>query len=338
MGRPARLKDVAADTGFSETTISRYLNNSINLPDSTCRRIDEAVVRLGYRPNPQARSLSRGRSDQIGLVIPDLGNPFFAQVAAMVERAAAARGLGVLLCTTSNQRERELDYLRRLQQNQIDALLFVTNHGHDAAVAAAINAATGVVLLDEDVIGTVAPKIFAENEHGAWLATAHLLEHSHRAIAIINGPKGLMSAQERACGVRQAVDGVEGAHVTVEYPGAYSREHGRLSAARLLLEHPETTAVFTANDEILVGLLEVFRDQGVAVPKQISVITFDDVEPLHLFSPPISAIRQDVARMGQRAVEVSMASPRKNPPTSIVERIAIDLVLRASVTRPRRGP
>ena len=337
LAKASRLKDVAADTGLSEATVSRHLNNSIILPDSTRRRIDEAVARLGYRPNSHARSLSRGRSEQIGLVIPDLTNPFFAQVAAMVERAADARNLGLLLCTTSNRRDRELDYIRRLRQNQIDGLLFITNHGDDGSIAAAINSAPGIVLLDEDVAGTVAPKIFAENEQGGWLGGRHLVEHGHRAVAVISGPVGLGSSHERAGGARRAVEAAAGGRVTAEYFGAYSREHGRASAARVLREQPETTAVFTGNDEILVGVLEVFRDQGIAVPGQMSVITFDDVEPLHLFAPPITAIRQDVESMGCRAVDVllALADGAQQWP---VQRIAVDLIPRASVAAPRHQP
>ncbi len=330
-----RLKDVAADTGLSETTVSRYLNNSISLPDATRLRIDEAVARLGYQPNSHARSLSRGRSDQIGLVIPDLANPFFAQVAATVERAADARGLGLLLCMTSNRQERELDYIRRLRQHQIDGLLFVTNHGDDGSIAAAINAAHGIVLLDEDVAGTIAPKIFADNEHGGWLAGRHLIEHGHTAITLIGGPLGLMSAQERQAGARRAIESTDRARVVAAYPGAYSREHGRVSGARLLREHPATTAVFTANDEILVGVLEVLRDQGIRVPDEMSVITFDDVEKLHLFAPPVSAIRQDVTLMGYRAVQALMDCSRPCGIMARLERIAVDLVVRASVGPPR---
>ncbi len=330
MAKAARLKDVAAETGLSEATVSRYLNSSISLPPSTRQRIDEAVARLRYKANPQARSLSLGRSDQIGLVIPDLANPFFAQIAAVIELTADACGLGLLLCTTSNRRTREMEYIHRLQQNQIDGLLFITNHDDDGSVAAAINATRGIVLLDEDVVGAITPKIFADNERGGRLAAQHLIEHGHRVIGIISGPLGLMSARERTQGVRHAVNKSRDAVISVEYTGNYTRDHGRISAARLLQEHPGTTALFTGNDEILVGVLEVLRDQGVSVPDMMSIVTFDDVEPLHLFNPPISAIRQDVAGMGNRAVHLLIDSSSSQR-TFVTERIMVDLVVRASV-------
>jgi LacI family transcriptional regulator len=336
--RAVRLKDVATETGLSEAAVSRYLNRTLNLPAETRTRIDEAVARLGYRANPNARSLSRGRSDQIGLVIPDLANPFFAQMAATVERAADARGLGLLLCMTSNRRERELDYIRRLHQHQIDGLLLLTNHADDGSIAGAINAAGDIVLLDEDVAGTDVPKIFADNEQGGWLAVSHLIEHGHRSIALISGPDGLMSTDQRAAGARRAIAATAGACVTMECRGEYSRAHGSAAAAALLGAGARTTAVFTANDEILVGLLEVFHERGVRVPDDMSVITFDDVETLHLFAPAISAVRQDVAGMGQRAVQV--LTERRRPPDRAprTELIAVELVPRASVGPPRRGP
>ena len=332
MAGTARLKDVAAAAELSPATVSRHLNGSLRLPDSTRQRIEEAVVRLGYRPNPHARSLSRGRSDQIGLVVPELANPSFARLADATEAAARERGLGLLLCTTANQPERELDYLRRLRGQHMDGLLFLTNHADDGTLAAAVNAAERVVLLDEDVPGATVPKVLADNERGGWLAGQRLLHAGHRALAIIAGPPGLLSAAERSSGFHRAVRDQVGASVTAEYHGAYSREHGRMAARRLLHEAPRTTAVFTANDEILVGLLEVAAERRLPLPGHMSVVTFDDAGPLHLFNPAVTAVRQDLPGMGRRAVDLLLA-PERDPGRTC--RIGVSLVERASVAPPR---
>ncbi len=331
MAVTVRLKDVAAETDLSPATVSRHLNGSLRLPENTRQRIDEAVLRLGYRPNPHARNLSRGRSDQIALVMPELANPFFARLADAIERAAHERGLGVLLCTTSNQPEREVDYLRRLRGQHMDGLLFLTNHADDGTLAAAINAAERVVLLDEDVLGTTVPKVLADNERGGWLAARCLLENGHRALAVIGGPSGLMSTIERSAGFRRAVREQPGAVVTAELPGAYTRGHGREAGRRLLRDTPGITAVFTANDEILIGLLEVLDEAGLSVPGDLSVVTFDDVGPLHLFKPAVTAVRQDVEGMGRRAVAALLA-PRRFGSSP---RVGVTLVERASVAPPR---
>ena len=328
MASTARLKDVAAATDLSPATVSRHLNGTLQLPDSTRRRIEDAIVRLGYRPNPHARSLSRGRSEQIGLVLPELANPFFAHLADAIEGAAVEHGLGVLLCTTSNRPERELDYLRRLHGHHMDGLLFLTNHADDGTLADAINAVAGIILLDEDVPGTDVPKVFADNAHGGMLAARHLLDAGHRILAVVGGATGLLSTRERSAGFRDAVARQPGAVLAAEYLGSYTREHGRASAVRLLREQADVTAVFTTSEEILIGLLEVLRDGGLRVPDDISVVTFDDIGPLHLFGPAITAVRQDLTAMGRRAVALLQGSGKGRP---VVERIAVSLTERASV-------
>jgi Bacterial regulatory proteins, lacI family/Periplasmic binding proteins and sugar binding domain of LacI family len=166
MARSATLSDVAKAAKLSPTTVSRHLNGSINLPEDTVRRIDAAIAALRYRPNPHARSLGRGRSDTIGLVIPDIANPFFAKLAAAVEIAADTSGLGVMLCSTFNRQARELDYIDRLRKNFVDGLLFATNHVDDGALAASVNASSGVVLVDEDIPGSRGPKVFCGQRTG----------------------------------------------------------------------------------------------------------------------------------------------------------------------------
>src|ERR1700712_706088 len=134
----ARLRDVAAAAFVSVAAVSRYLNGTLVLPTETAQRVNDAIKHLDYRPNPHARRLSMGRSDTIGLVVPDIANPFFAQLADAVERAAAARGLDLMLCATRNQPQRELDYIAWMRRNHMDGLLFATNHTDDGSLARAI--------------------------------------------------------------------------------------------------------------------------------------------------------------------------------------------------------
>ena len=127
------LKDVAKAAGVSVPTVSRFLNGSLRLPEPTARRIEAAIAALNYRPNPHARRLSLGRSDTIGLVVPDIANPFFAQFVAAVEAEADRRGLGVSLFATLNRPGREIGYLQLLERNHVDGLIFLTNHPDDGA-------------------------------------------------------------------------------------------------------------------------------------------------------------------------------------------------------------
>ena len=334
MVKAVTLQQVARAARLSPAAVSRYLNGSLSLPLPTRMRIERAVRELGYSPNPHARSLSRGRSDAIGLVIPELDNPFFSRLAAAIERAAETSGLAVMLCSTSNKVDREVNYIEKLKASFVDGLLFATNH-HDAdgALAAAINGAGRVVLVDEDVPGTDVSKIFSDNIEGGYLAGRCLVGAGHRRLAYIAGPRGLMSAKERGEGFREAVrTSASGATIVEEVYGGYTVEHGSEAIAHILANAPDVTAVFAGSDAILVGILRILADRGVAVGDGISIVTFDDAGPLELLSIPVTAIRQPVETMGERRSRLILetinggASPK-------VERLPVELVVRKSVRR-----
>jgi LacI family transcriptional regulator len=335
MSKPPSLGDVARAARLSPAAVSRYLNGSLTLPHATSRRIDDAIAKLNYRPNPHARSLSRGRSDTIGLVVPEIANPFFSKLAAAVEKAADEAGLGVMLCSSLNCAERELDYIERLRKNFVDGLLFATNHSDNGSLATAINGASSVVLLDEDVDGTDVSKVFSDNEQGGELAARHLIEAGHKHIAFIGGPVGLMSSRERALGCRRAVNSSQsGAKITIELFGDYAISHGREAMAEILNRHADVTAVFAASDEILIGMLSVLRECGLHVGDHLSVVTFDDAGPLHLLDPPITAIRQSIDDIGRRALAL-IQNGLSGAVERVTERVPVELVVRSSVVAPR---
>lgn len=330
----ATLRDVARAAGLSVTAVSRYVNGSLTLPSETAARIDAAIADLNYRPNPHARSLSLGRSNTIGLVIPDIANPFFARLAAAIEEAADARNLGVLLCATLNRPGREHDYLERLRRNHVDGLIFVTNHPDDGSLAKAIGNRERIAILDEDVEGADVPKVFCDNFGGAYAAARHLVEAGHRRIAFLGGPRGMMSTRERLAGCRKALQeaGPE-AVIAAETFGAYSVEQGRVAADELLGNLGGATAVLAASDGMAVGFMEILGERGMRVPDDLSIITFDDVEPVHLFNPPLTAIHQPVEEMGRRGVEIVAAQGGSAAPPA-EEHLACQLISRASVSAP----
>ena len=325
-----KLGDVAKAAQLSSAAVSRYLNGSLRLPPETSRRIDAAVKVLGYRPHPHARSLSLGRSDTIGVLLPEIANPFFSRLAAAVEVAADARGLGVMLCTSLNKPHREIDYLAQLRRNLVDGVLLATNHPDDGALARAVNEAGSVVLVDEDIEGTDVFKVFCDNELGGGLAGRHLLDFGHRRFAYVGGPRGLMSARARGAGFAATI-GEGGGSVVPDYFGDYSRRHGEAAICDILERHPEVTAVFAGSDEILTGVLHVLRDRGKQVGPDVSLVTFDDVGPLDLMDPPITAIRQPVEEIGRLAVERILDGFTG----SGTDKLPVSLIARASVAAPR---
>lgn len=336
--KAASLKDVANAAGVSVTTVSRLLNGSLTLPDETRERIEAAIRDLHYQPNPHARRLSRGRSDTIGLVVPDIANPFFATFVAAVEEEADSRGLAVSLFATLNRAGREVAYLELIEHKHVDGLIFVTNHADDGQLARLISKAGKVVVADEDVPGADAPKLFCDNEQGGYLAGRHLAEHGHRDVLFVGSAEEMISGRRRFDGLHRALSEHWRQDIApASYRGAYTIEFGREAAHRFVAEGMPATAIFATSDEITIGLIEVFRAEGISVPGDVSVIGFDDIAPFHLFATPVTAIRQPVRAIGRRSLALlvetnwqDLVSPAPH------ELLPVELVVRESVAPPAK--
>lgn len=332
------LKDVAGAAGVSVTTVSRLLNGSLILPAETRKRIEDAIRDLNYRPNPHARRLSRGRSDTIGLVVPDIANPFFATFVAAVEEEADGRGLAVSLFATLNRTGREVAYLELLERKHVDGLIFVTNHPDDGGLATLINQVGKVVVVDEDVPDADAPKLFCDNVQGGYLAGRHLAEHGHRRVLFVGTPETMLSGSRRLAGLRRAlVEHWGGDAEIVTYRSAYTIEFGRAAAERFLDEGMPATAIFASSDEISIGMIEVFRSRGISIPGDVSIVGFDDVAPFHLFAPPITAVRQPVRAIGKRSLALLLETNWQDLASPAPEELMpVEIVVRESVAPPAK--
>jgi LacI family transcriptional regulator len=330
------LKDVAKEAGVSTATISRHLNGSLDLPEATRARIEAAVSKLSYHPNPHARRLSLGRSDTIALILPDIANPFFAKLAAAIEMAAEIHKSMVLLHATFNKSEREVAALRRAAQNQVDGVIFITNRAPEAQVAQALNDFSRAVILDEDVPGGQAPRLLCDNELGGVLAGQHLRAAGHRHVAYFGGGADLHSTQTRLAGLRSGLtqNGEAGIEPTL-FVGDHSPTSGRVLAEEFLSQANHETAIFSGSDELTVGILEVFHDRGIRVPDDFSLISFDDARSLHLFAPAITSVRQPVDLLGARAVEILFSDTWDQPDfKALTELMPVTLIERRSVSAP----
>ncbi len=337
MAKVSTIREVAERADVSRATVSRYLNGSLNLPPDTARRVDEAVRALNYRQNSLARRLSLGSSETIGLAMPEVANPFFAELADAVEEAASRFGYGLSLCITRNQPGREALYLHWLDTRHLDGLIFATNRLDDGSLRALIGERANIVLIDEDVPGTDVPKVFVDNVEGGYLATRHLLEAGHTQIAHVTGPEGLFTVQERLAGYQQALASADIPYdPALVFFGSYDRSFGREAAAELVARDEPPTAVFAASDYIAVGMLEALRSQGLEIPGFMSIVGFDDMEFASLLMPPITTLNQSAAELGRTAVTLlaSMLGDAPSVPAA-VHRLPVTLTVRASVGPPR---
>lgn len=327
----ATLSDVATVAGVSPTTVSRYLNNNIALPAATRERIDAAIQQLDYRPNLLAKRLSTGRAEAIGLVTPDIGNPFFAQLAAVVESEAERHGYAVYMTSTHGDRAREIEAIRRMRDRHVDGLILMSNRPDDGSLARLLADDDKVVLMDEDVPGIGLSRVFVENEVGAYLATRHMIAAGHRHIALIGGPPGLLSVRERLAGYERAM-----AEAGLEVHGAdimlqdYSRSFGRAATEAILAQSKVPSAIFASSDYLAVGVLQALQNAGLSVPKDMSLVGFDDMPFAEMVNPPLTTVRQPVAEMGRVAVEQLMAL-LDGTAAAPLTRLPVDLVVRRSV-------
>ena len=336
----ANLKQVAERAGVSPATVSRYLNGTLALPEPTRSAIDEAIRALNYHPNPFARSLSRGRADLLQMVVPEIKAPFFAALVASVENAAFDRGQELAISVTLNRPGREQRYLDRVSDRHVDGLIFVTNHPEVAPLKSRIDAARRVVLLDEDVPGADAPRLFCDNDGGGHMAGQHLARHGHREIGVIGAGDDMHSGAARFRGFMRALDEYVGADARVHRKsGTYTIEDGSRLCAELLDESPRITAIFAMSDELVIGTLSELARRGLRVPADISVIGFDDILPLDYFATPITAIRQPVEALGACAVEMLLNTDWDDPKArSRVEILPVTLVERSSVASVPPAP
>jgi LacI family transcriptional regulator len=323
----AKLRDVAREAGLSVATVSRFLNGRIELPEDTCRRIEEAARRLDYVPNAIARRLSAGASETIGLITTDIGYSFFASIASAAEAEAAEFGYSLAIFNSRNETERELQLLSRIADRQIDGAL----------LAQRINRLHHVVLLDEDVPGTAVPRVFADNVEGGRLAGRHLLDLGHRMIAFVGGPAGMISVEERLHGFRSALaDQDVAVEPSMILKGPFNDQFGR-EALRLLLSLPRRpTAVFAGADVLAFGVIRAARAAGVSIPRELSIVGFDDTPLNDLIDPPLTAVRQCPAEFGRRGVRLLVGLMRGVPVEPTRQRVPVELVIRGSAAQPAR--
>ena len=297
----ATIRDVAQMAGVSSSTVSRVMNGTANVSSDKRQRVEEAIRRTGFRPNMLARALYRHTSGLIGLVIPNIENPFFNSLARVIEEEAYKRGVHIILCSSGCDPKKELDYVRMLGQIKADGLILITNGSHTGELLAECKLPVIVVDRHIEGCGEIA-YIEADHYKGGAMAARCLAECGCRRIVCLRGPQVFTSGKLRFQGYLDVCKeyGIEERFIDTRY----LFEDG-LRAAELLLEcYPDADGIVAANDMVAVSTYKVLRNHGIRVPEDMQLIGFDDISVDSLISPEISTIRQPVADMGKKAVEI----------------------------------
>jgi LacI family transcriptional regulator len=330
----ATIKDVAARAGISYTTVSHVVNNSRPVSAHVRRKVESAIAELNYVPSAVARSLKARSTATIGLLVPNSVNPYFAELARGIEDCCERNGYCVILCNSDDDPQKQRNYLRVLLEKRVDGIVFASVGG-DAALTDMLAAVrTPMVIVDRGLHEVTADLVCIDHEQGGYLATLHLLELGHRAIACISGPAHTHVAQLRMDGYHRALAeyGIQPAkghvlHSDFTSPGGYR-------AAVQLLAGERPTAIFAANDMIGLGVLRAAAEQGIRVPEQLSVIGFDDIQLSRYVYPALTTVGQRIGELGESAAERLLARIAGAAGTAATQHIiAPQIVVRESTAR-----
>ncbi|TFD73293.1 LacI family DNA-binding transcriptional regulator [Cryobacterium fucosi] len=327
------IKDVAALAGVSAATASRVLSgNPATSPDSRAR-VAAAVTELDYRPNAQARALRSTRSDSIGLLVSDVRNPFFADLAHTVEQAALAAGYVTLLGNANERKEQQDRYLDTLISRRVDGIIVAPLGDGSGSIRSLITREIPTVFVDRTVDGLDIPSVTTDSEAGIRQAVEHLAAAGHTRIGYISGPQATSTGRDRFAAFTRAIadKGLSQDHELV-YFGDYQAASGSAGVHALLQLRRPPTALLAADSLMAVGAIAILHKLGRRIGVDIALIAFDDIEWFALLNPALSVISHSVEEMGRIAVDMLLQVIDGGQPESVV--LPSELIVRASSSTP----
>ena len=333
----ATIKDVAKLAGVSVSTVSRVLNTSGYVEKTTEERVMAAIKQLNYKPSQIARGLVSKKTKTFGLVLPDINNPFFPEVARGAEDEASLHGYNIMLCNSDWDVQKEKMYINILLEKCVDGIILVGSRLGDEYLKEIVPTLdTPVVLLDRTSALDV-HSLSTNNILGGYLATKHLIDQGYQTIAHISGPLQSRSAQQRLTGYRKALTEHNRAYdVVLVTEGDYRIGGGTVGMQRLLRLNTVPDAIFCANDLMAIGALEVLNDANIKVPEQVALVGYDGIHLCKYVYPKLTTVRQPTYEMGRKAVHVILKNLTQDEIT--YQHIELDPELQIRESSQRRKP
>lgn len=335
----ANISDVAKKARVSTATVSRVLNGA-NVQPETKGRVLAAMKALDYRPNAQARSLTSGKTHVVGVLVPDMHGPFYGTILDGCQQTLLSYGYNMLVCSTYHKRGNEWTFAKLLWEKRVDGLLILTPREiRDKPMQELLRDASKdgfpIVVADGEVDYANLAGVWIDNFKGGYKATEHLLALGHRRIGLLLGKPGAKETMERYSGYKRAIKdhGGEFDPELVVYAGAYGIEDAAKVTPRLLQQKP--TAIFATADDLAVGVLEVTRALGLVIPRDLSLIGYDDVMYARLLTPRLTTIQQPLRQLGEVGAGklVKMITGEEPHVTQTI--LPIELVVRESTGPPK---
>jgi LacI family transcriptional regulator len=299
------ISDVAREAGVSTVTVSRVINGEPNVNATTREKVQAAVAALGYVPNVAARSLRSKRTHTLALLVPDITNVFWTTIARGVEDAAQALGYSVLLCNTDENPDKQARYLQVVASQRVDGVI-IAPYNADAANLRQLEArAIPTVVVDRRVDGWDVDSVYGDSVGGAAALVRHLIGVGHRRIAVISGPRGASTADDRVDGYCRALaEAGLALDPALVKRGEFRVASGEALAGELLALAEPPTAIFAANNAIVLGAAWALAKQGRRVPQDVALVCFDDLPETALLFPFLTVVVQPAYEMGVHAAQL----------------------------------
>lgn len=329
------IREIAETLGVHPSTVSRALDPKKRhlVADEVAERIAAKARALGYQPNQLAASLRRGRSNLVGVLLPDITNPVFAPILGGITETLSADGYAPIVADAGNDPSQQIAFVDRLLNQRVDGLILATVSRDDALVGYCIDRKLPVVLVNRSEMQDRVASVVSDDDKGMRLAVDHLVGIGHRAIAHVAGPCTTSTGLLRREGFIKAM-AQHGLSGPVCEAARYARDAGVDAATDLFANHRDITAVIAANDLLALGTLDVLRRQGLRCPEDVSVVGHNDMPLVDLVSPPLTTIRIEHREMGRRAARMLLENIESTSTEARHIVLEPELVIRAS-TAPR---
>lgn len=328
------IKDVAARAGVSFATVSHVLNDTRRVSDAARARVQQAVSELGYVPSALARALKTNQTRMLGVLVPNIENPYFSELTRGIEDCCRRAGYSVFLCNCDDDLQRQSHYVQTLLQRRVDGLLLAVATGEASELEQALRQVrTPLVVVERALPGHLTDLVRVDNTAGARLAVEHLLSLGHRHIACLAGPARFEVSRARVAGWRQALAaaGIEPDPAWLQ-EGDFGTADGHRLAHRLLARGG-ISAMFASNDLFALGALRAAAERGVHVPGALSVIGFDGIDLGQFLHPALSSVGYPIRQLGERAASVLIERIQHPDARAREVVLAPQLILRESTAR-----
>ncbi len=329
------MKDIAKFAGVSTTTVSKILNNKDkDISNATRERVLNLIEEHNYRPNKIAKSLVTKKTNTIGLVIPDIRNPFFPELARGAEDKANEKGYNIIFCNTDDDSDKEEKYINMLVEKMVDGIVFTAASEREKGFEGKKKFSVPIVLVDRDIdIDGIIGKVTVDNFMGGYEGTKHLLQLGHERILYLSGPLVNKTGSDRLKGYKKALNEFN-VELKEEYikEGNYKSEWG-YKVINDIGNELKYTSVFCGNDLIAIGAIKALKEMKLDVPNDVSVVGFDDIYMANLIDPELTTIRQPNYEMGYKAIEILIDAIENKEKTIKHIDLATQLVVRKSTLK-----